>query len=73
MRRVREPHITLELVPGSDPIRGTVRDGTATRRFTGWMQLISALQAAIQEGGSLPGEPGRGADASAYPNHTAED
>jgi hypothetical protein len=46
---VRELHITLELVPGSDPIRGSVRGETATRAFTGWMQLITALQAAIEE------------------------
>lgn len=46
---MRELHITLELVPDSDPIRGTVRDEAATRDFTGWMQLITALQAAIQE------------------------
>jgi hypothetical protein len=65
--------ITLELAPGSDPIRGTVRGETATRGFTGWMQLISALQAAIEEGHSLPSEPARGAHASTYPNHTSED
>ena len=59
-----ELHITLDLVPGSDPIRGTVRGETATRGFTGWMQLITALQAAVQEA--------QRAHASTYPNHTED-
>ena len=73
MRGVRTLHITLELVPGSDPIRGHVLGETATRSFTGWMQLITALQAAIEEGQSHPSEPGRGAHTSTYPTYTSED
>ena len=70
---VRELDITLELVPGSEPIRGNVRGATATRSFTGWMQLITALQAAIQEDQRQLGEPGGGAHTSPYPGDTAED
>lgn len=64
MRGVRELHITLELEPGTDPIRGNVRGETATRGFTGWMQLITALQAAVQEA--------QGAHPSTSPNHTED-
>jgi hypothetical protein len=72
VRRVRRLHITLELVPGSDPIRGSVSGETATHSFTGWMQLITVLQAAIEED-PHPTEPGSGADTSTYLNHTPED
>lgn len=73
VRGVRALHITLELEPGSDPIRGNVRGATATRSFIGWMQLITALQAAVQEGESHAGEPGRSAGTSTYPNYPGED
>ncbi len=43
-RRLR---MTVELDPDSEPIRGTVCDENAARSFTGWMQLVTALQAAI--------------------------
>ena len=55
-------HITLELIPGSDPIRGNVRGETATRSFTGWMELISALQASIEEDETHLSESGPGAN-----------
>jgi hypothetical protein len=69
---VRRLHITLDLVPGTEPIRGSVSGETATRSFTGWMQLITALQAAIQEGHTDP-SPGSGADTSADLDHLPED
>jgi hypothetical protein len=70
---VQRLHITLELVPGSEPIHGSVTGGTATRSFTGWMQLITVLQAAIQEDRTHPSEPGYGAGSSAELDHTPED
>ena len=70
---MRPLQITLELVPGSEPIRGSLSGETATRSFTGWMQLITALQAAIQEGPSQPSEPGRGANTRTDLSHTPED
>jgi hypothetical protein len=70
---VQRLHITLEVVPGSEPIRGDVSGETATRSFTGWMQLITALQAAIEEGDVGPREPGWDATTSPYPDHVPED
>jgi len=62
VRSVEGLHITLELVPGSEPIRGNVCGETATRSFTGWMQLITALQASIQEDETHLSERGPGAN-----------
>jgi hypothetical protein len=59
-------------VSDSEPIRGSISGNAATRSFTGWMQLITALQGAIQEGDTDPGEPGSGADTSTIHDHTAE-
>jgi hypothetical protein len=70
---VRRLHITLELISSSEPIRGTVSGETAPRSFTGWMQLITVLQAAIQESETDPGKSGSGADTGTYLNHTPED
>jgi hypothetical protein len=70
---VQTLHITLELVPGADPLRGRVCGETATRGFTGWMQLITALQAAIEEDQTHPSKPGRSATPSAYPDHAPDD
>ena len=55
MRRLQ---ITLEVVPGSEPITGTVSAAATPRSFTGWMELITALQAAIQEDTTHPSERG---------------
>jgi hypothetical protein len=41
--------MTVELDPDSEPIHGTVSDENAARSFTGWMQLVTALQAAIDD------------------------
>lgn len=41
--------MTVELDPDSEPIRGTVSHDNAARGFTGWMQLVTALQAAIDD------------------------
>jgi hypothetical protein len=62
VRSVQSLHIMLELVRGSEPIRGSVRGETATRSFTGWMQLITALQASIEEDETHLSEPGSGAN-----------
>jgi hypothetical protein len=43
-RRLR---VTIELDPDSEPIRGIISDEDAARSFTGWMELVTALQAAI--------------------------
>lgn len=47
--------IVLEIDPGSDPISGGLDDGYSTRRFSGWLELASALQAAL---GLAPGASG---------------
>ena len=72
MRSVRRLQITLELVPGSEPLRGRVCGATATRSFTGWMQLFTALQASIEEDQTHLGDTGHGADTSTCPNQTPE-
>ena len=41
--------MTVELDPDSEPICGTVSDAHAARSFTGWMQLVTALQAVIDD------------------------
>lgn len=73
MPSVRRLHITLELVPGSDPICGSVRSEAATRSFTGWMQLITALEAAVQEDNANAGNAGGGVNTQTELNHGAED
>jgi hypothetical protein len=73
VRSVRSLRITLELVPGSDPIRGSVCGGATTRDFIGWMELTTALQAAIEEGQTQPREPAGGAATTACPDHPPED
>lgn len=51
--------MTVQLAARSEPIQGTVSDESdAGRSFTGWMQLISALQAAIDK----TAEPATGPD-----------
>lgn len=37
----------VEMDPDSEPIRGTVSDEQSVRSFTGWMELVTALQATI--------------------------
>jgi hypothetical protein len=39
--------VTVEVDPGSDPIRGLISDAGGTRPFFGWLELASALQAAL--------------------------
>ena len=73
VRGVRRLQITLELVPDSDPICGSVRSGAASRSFTGWMQLITALEAAVQEDNARPGNAGCGGHPTTELNHVAED
>jgi hypothetical protein len=39
--------VTIEMVPGAEPISGQVSDSAGRRRpFSGWMELIVALQQA---------------------------
>jgi hypothetical protein len=66
VRSVRGLQITLELVPGSEPIRGRVCGETATRSFTGWMQLITVLQACIEEDQTHLSDTGHGGETSTY-------
>jgi hypothetical protein len=42
--------IVLEIDEGSDPISGDLADGQGTRRFSGWLELADALQAALGPG-----------------------
>jgi hypothetical protein len=39
--------VTVEVEPGSDPISGRISDEQGTRPFTGWLELATALQAAL--------------------------
>jgi hypothetical protein len=39
--------MTLEVDPGSDPIRGRISDERGTRSFSGWLELAAALQDAL--------------------------
>ncbi len=39
--------LTLEIVPGSDPINGRLGDGRESRTFSGWLELAAALQAVV--------------------------
>lgn len=39
----------VEFDPDSEPICGTVAGAWTARPFTGWMELVTALQAAIDE------------------------
>ena len=43
----RQRRVAVDLDPDSEPIRGVVFDDAVARSFTGWMQLVTALQAAI--------------------------
>jgi hypothetical protein len=43
--------ITIELEPEADPVAGTVAvEGREERRFSGWMELSSAIAAAHEKG-----------------------
>ena len=39
----------VEFDPDSEPISGTVSGARIARPFIGWMQLVTALQAAIDD------------------------
>jgi hypothetical protein len=48
---VRTParHLTLDVDPGSSPLSGSLRDDAGDmRRFVGWMELVSVLQALLE-------------------------
>lgn len=51
--------IVLDIDPGSDPISGGLDDGHSVRRFSGWLELAGALQAAL---GLVPGAGGSAAE-----------
>ena len=70
---MEELKITLVLVPGSEPIRGTLSGETGSRSFTGWMQLITALQASIEEAHAHLSDLGRGANPSTNANQKPGD
>lgn len=55
--------LTLEVVPGREPIAGSVRvRGGPARRFAGWIDLVAAVQEAIE-----PPERDLGDDRAATP------
>jgi hypothetical protein len=39
--------VTVEIDPDCEPIRGIVSDDNTARSVTGWMQLVTCAQAAI--------------------------
>ena len=58
------PHITLELEPGADPIRGTIARGDgSSRRFWGWLELIEEVRRIAAGDPSRPPSPPGPADA----------
>jgi hypothetical protein len=38
--------VTVDVEPGSDPIRGRIEDERGSRPFEGWLQLARALEEA---------------------------
>jgi hypothetical protein len=38
--------VTVDIEPGSDPIRGYIEDDKGSRPFEGWLQLARALEQA---------------------------
>ena len=63
----RRGRMIVEMDADSEPIRGTVSDEQSARSFTGWMQLVTALQATICD---TPPEP-RGCERVASSNEAA--
>jgi hypothetical protein len=61
MSSASNPRITLELVPGADPIRGSIEHGDGTREsFWGWLELIDELGRIATDSRSSPPQPGQG-------------
>jgi hypothetical protein len=46
--------IVIELSPGSDPIQGSVSSEVDDKGFSGWMELIDALERARRAAGPSP-------------------
>jgi hypothetical protein len=46
--------ITVDIEPGSDPIRGYIEDDEGSRPFEGWLQLARALEEASALPASAP-------------------
>jgi hypothetical protein len=43
--RTQQTHLTIALVAGGDPIRGSIATGDSTAsEFCGWLELLGALQ-----------------------------
>jgi hypothetical protein len=56
-------HVSLDLAPGTQPVRGTLRSpGQPERGFAGWTELFAALEATLQttRPAEDPGEPDEG-------------
>ena len=54
--------LELSIKVGSDPISGSVTNGSyRSRPFSGWIELVEAIEAARSEGASTggPGEAGK--------------
>ena len=54
-------HLELSIEVGSDPISGSVSKGShGSRPFTGWIELVGAIEAARRSGAvtGASGEPG---------------
>jgi hypothetical protein len=57
--RIADLHIEVEC--GSDPIRGAISGANGARaRFTGWMELATALERALGESVTGGAEPDSG-------------
>jgi hypothetical protein len=44
----KHARVTLELDVGASPIRGSIERGGRSRRFEGWIELASLIDAAAQ-------------------------
>ena len=58
---VLEPmHLSLELLPGNEPIKGSLADETGvSRSFEGWIELAAVLEALMDSELQGPGNAHR--------------
>jgi hypothetical protein len=52
--------VTVDIEPGSDPIRGHIEDEEGSRAFEGWLQLARALEQASALSADEPEIPASG-------------
>lgn len=49
--------IALEFTDGADPISGQLRQEGGARPFTGWLELVAALESALAESSARTDPP----------------